>query len=1006
MVRKKGPASKSAPQTGGERAALPEPLPRPPAQPEQMEAARLSFPVVGIGASAGGLAAFEGFFSAIPDQPTGMAFVLVQHLAPDYKSILAELVGRFTCMQVLEVTDGLTVQPDCVYVIPPNRDLALLNGTLHLFEPAMPRGLRMPIDFFFRSLAQDLAEQAICVVLSGTGSDGSLGLRAVKGEGGMAMVQAPDLVQYDGMPRSALATGLVDYVLPAEAMFGQIEAYVSHAFRKRPERVVPPEPSSSGDTLKKIFVILRAQTSHDFSSYKENTIRRRMERRMALHQLEAGEDYLRLLRGNPEEVEALFRDFLIGVTSFFRDPAAFKVLKEEVLPRLFADRAPGEPLRAWVCGCSTGEEAYTLAMLIQEHMDELRACFKVQIFGTDIDRAAIETARAGIYPASIAADVPAAYLRRYFSHDPDGGTFRIRKNIRDLLIFSEQDVIKDPPFSKLDLLSCRNLLIYLNLELQKKILPLFAYALNIHGYLLLGTAETLGDYASLFTPVNRKLKVFMRREEPTGAALLPLTELLTGPGLVGSPVRRGAALANNGKLELKTFTEQALLGYYVQAAFLVNSSGDILHIVGRSGKFLEPPPGEPVMNLLAMAREGLQLELTAAFHRVVAHKQPVLLRGLTVQGEGASLMVNVGVRLAEARGNNPAELYLVVLEEVPPVTPGLDALGPVDRRIDALEQQLRSKEENLRTALEEMGTSNEELKSTNEEIQSVNEELQSTNEELETSKEELQAVNEELATVNGELQNKVQDLSRANNDMNNLLSSTGVGVLVLDPQLCVSRFTPAIANVINLIPADIGRSVAHFASNLDPYHDFFRDIQAVLETLIPREVEVMVKGGAWYLMRIRPYRTADNVIEGLVITCVEITERKRTEGELQEQELQRQAVLASGLGLGWQDCGSGPLYLAPELRRMLGLPAEGASTLEQLFSGIHPEDLARVRSQQAALLAAGGPSQIRCECRFQRTDGGFHPVLLLATLAFQDGPRGRVPQGLTLVALELGGPGV
>jgi two-component system CheB/CheR fusion protein len=490
MTRKKKPIGKqeiqalldepaSAPQAAdaAEPAALADPDARPEAPPEKR------FPIVGIGASAGGLAAFEAFFSAMPtNTESSMAFVLVQHLSPDHKSILSDLVKRYTRMQVYEVEDGMKVKPNCAYIIPPNCDMAFLNGTLQLLEPTAPRGVRLPIDFFFRSLAQDQRERAICIVLSGTGSDGTLGVRAIKGEGGMVMAQNPDSAAYDGMPRSAIATGLVDYVLPPAEMPAQLVAYVNHAFGKRSRPVSAPAPKAE-DTLKKICVLLRAQTGHDFSQYKENTIVRRVERRMALHQIERLDDYLRHLQQNQVEVEALFRDLLIGVTNFFRDPEAFATLQTQVVPRLFAGKPAGGAVRVWVCGCSTGEEAYSIAILLQEYLETLKQTFKVQIFATDVDRQAIEQARSGVFPASIAADVSPERLARFFAQDPEGGDYRIQKVIRDLLIFSEQDVIKDPPFSRLDLISCRNLLIYMRGDLQKKLIALFHYALNPQGVL-------------------------------------------------------------------------------------------------------------------------------------------------------------------------------------------------------------------------------------------------------------------------------------------------------------------------------------------------------------------------------------------------------------------------------------------------------------------------------------------------------------------------------------------
>ena len=507
-IRPPADESASAPREPVEpaKAAREQPGESPEARPQKR------FPIVGIGASAGGLGAFEAFFSAMPaDTESGMAFVLVQHLSPDHKSILSDLVKRYTRMQVYEVEDGMAIQPNCTYIIPPNRDMAILNGTLQLLEPTAPRGQRLPIDYFFRSLAEDQHERAICIVLSGTGSDGTLGVRAVKGEGGMAMVQNPDSCEYDGMPRSAIATGMVDYVLPPAEMPAQLIAYVTHAFGRRPRRASAPGLGAA-DALKKICLLLRSQTGHDFSQYKQNTIIRRVERRMALHQIDRPDDYLRFMQESTREVEALFRELLIGVTSFFRDPAAFEGLKTQIIPRLFAGKPAGGLIRVWVCGCSTGEEAYSIAILIQEHLETLKQPFKVQIFATDIDDHAIDQARNGAYPASIAADVSTERLARYFAFDPDGGVYRVHKFIRDLLVFSEQDVIKDPPFSKLDLISCRNLLIYMNGDLQKRLIPLFHYALNPGGFLFLGTSENLGEFTTLFEAVDRKSNLYLRKD--------------------------------------------------------------------------------------------------------------------------------------------------------------------------------------------------------------------------------------------------------------------------------------------------------------------------------------------------------------------------------------------------------------------------------------------------------------------------------------------------------------
>ncbi|MFA6103180.1 MAG: chemotaxis protein CheB [Victivallaceae bacterium] len=869
--------------------------------PETAANNTIGFPVVGIGASAGGLAAFEAFFSGMPaDIDPDMAFVLVQHLAPDHKSILADIIRRYTRMQVFEVEDGMRVRPNCAYIIPPNRDMAFLNGTLQLLEPSAPRGQRLPIDFFFRSLAQDQHERAICIVLSGTGSDGTLGVRAIKGEGGMVMVQNPCSTEYDGMPRSAINTGLVDFELPPAEMPSQLIAYVAHAFGKAPMNSKVHEPRAE-NALKKIFILMRAQTGHDFSQYKPSTILRRIERRMAVHQIEAVDGYVKYLQQTPAEVEALFRDLLIGVTNFFRDPEAFKALEEQVIPKLFAGKSAGSIIRVWSPGCSTGEEPYSIAILLQERLETMKQSFKVQVFATDIDSRAIATARAGLYPSSIAADISPERLKRFFAAEPDGSAYRIHKGIRDMLVFSEQDVIKDPPFSKLDLISCRNLMIYMGADLQKKLIPLFHYALNPGGMLFLGTSETAGEFNDLFITLDRKSKLYQRKDDFHGAQRAALSRFLPPMKAMNTaPPLTAGKTASPAKLPLRELTEHALLQQVVQAGALVNDHGDILYLHGRTGMYLEPAPGEAgINNILKMAREGLRRELTTALHKAAGIKEIVYCPGLRVKTNGHFTTVNLTVRPVATGPNATPEtpLFLVILEEAleqtrqialhaVTETGGSETSKPAgnstDKRIAALKQELLAKEEYLQTANEELETSNEELKSSNEEMQSVNEELQSTNEELETSKEELQSVNEELATVNTELQTKVNDLSRTNNDMNNLLAGTGIGTVFVDHQLRIQRFTPAVTRIINLILSDVGRPVRHIVSNLVGYDSLAADAQAVLDTLISKEVEVQTTEGKWYKMHIQPYRTLDNVIEGAVITFFDITEIVQTRDALQK----------------------------------------------------------------------------------------------------------------------------
>ena len=861
------------------------------------------FPIVGIGASAGGLAAFEAFFSTGTLFNSNMAFVLVQHLAPDHTSILADLIRRYTRMTVFEVEDGMVVQPNCVYIIPPNRDMAFINGTLQLLEPAMPRGQRLPIDFFFRSLAHDQHERAIGVVLSGTGSDGTAGIRAIKGEGGLVVAQKPESTEYDGMPCNAIATGLVDFELLPKEMPAKIMAYAAQAFDKA-YRMVTATESLPDTAMKKIFVLLRAQTGHDFSHYKPSTVNRRIERRMAVNQIELIDGYVKYLQQNPAEVTALFRDLLIGVTSFFRDPEAFQLLEEKVLPKIFANKGEDAAIRVWSSGCSTGEEAYSLAMLLAEGMEARKKHFPIQIFATDIDSQAIATARAGIYPASIVTNISPQRLARFFTLEPGGHTYRIHKGIRDMVVFSEQDVVKDPPFSKLDLISCRNVMIYMGAVLQKKLIPLFHYALNPGGTLFLGTSETTGDFTSLFSALDSKHKIYQRKENFSGLRRATIDYFVPLLPAVDSilPTRVDNKQSIPKKMPLRELTEQALLQQVIAAGALINRQGDILYLHGRTGMFLEPAPGAAgVNNILKMAREGLKNELTMALHKAAGIKETVCHPGLRVKTNGHFTTVNLTVRpVTTGAGASPeSPLFLVILEEASASAEatagqaGPGAEGPdTDARIVALQQELRAKEEYLQSTQEEMQSSNEELKSSNEELQSVNEEMQSTNEELETSEEELQSVNEELSTVNTKLQIKMLDLMRADNDMNNLLSGTGIATVFVDHQLRILRFTPTANEIINLIPADAGRPVAHIVSNLVGYDRLVADAKAVLDTLIPKEVEVQTTAGKWYTLRILPYRTIANVIEGAVMTFVEITEVVRTREELKKaNELLRLAVV-------------------------------------------------------------------------------------------------------------------
>jgi len=914
MKKKNSSTVKDSPATGKDNRKKEKVLKETQSIPtaEKSDSTPEGFPVVGIGASAGGLKAFEAFFSGMPaDTDPDMAFVLVQHLAPDHKSILTELIRRYTRMKVFEVEDGMEVKPNCAYIIPPKRDMAFVNGTLQLMEPSSQRGLRLPIDFFFRSLAQDQHERAICIVLSGTGSDGTLGVRAIKGEGGMAMVQTPESTEYDGMPVSALGTGLVDFELPPAEMPAQLIAYASHAFGIT-KQGTSAHPSTIANAFKKIFVLLRIQTGHDFSLYKPSTIRRRIERRMAVHLIETVEGYVKYLQENKPEVEALFRDILIGVTNFFRDPEVFAALEETIIPKLFAGKAAESAIRVWVPGCSTGEEAYSIAILLQEYMDTLRRSYKVQIFATDIDSRAIAIARAGYYPSSIAADITPERLTRFFKAEPDNRMHRINKNIRDMLVFSEQDLVKDPPFSKLDLLSCRNLMIYMGSELQKKLIPLFHYTLSPGGFLLLGTSESIGEYIDLFNTLDRKMKLYqakadyhVKQRTALGKFMPPISGIRATAE--AHPVLKTASVA---KLPLRELTEQTLLQKVTPCSALVNSRGDILYLHGRTGLYLEPSPGETgINNILKMAREGLRENLTIALRKAVSANEVVNCPAMRVKTNGDFTTINLSVLpvVQDPAAPSGSPLYLVIFNEISDSgsepDQGADTQNAAgtqeplsnnsEIRIAALMKELQAKEEYLHTTNEELETTNEELKSSNEEMQSVNEELQSTNEELETSKEELQSVNEELSTVNSELQTKVTDLSRINNDMNNLIAGTGIATVFVDYHQRILRYTPAATQIINLILSDVGRPIGHIVSNLLGYNNLSRDIQIVLETLIPKELDVQGKDDSWYTMRIIPYRTADNVIEGAVISFVNITDSKKIEDDLIKSETRYRLLFES-----------------------------------------------------------------------------------------------------------------
>lgn len=835
---------------------------------------RTTLPIVGIGASAGGLEAFEAFFNAMPVD-TGMAFILVSHLDPTHISILPELIQKHTKMTVLQIENGMRVEPNTVYIVPPNQELSILNGTLQLMEISRPRASRkLPIDSFFSALSMDQGPNAVGIILSGTGSDGTLGIKAIKSEAGMVMVQVPQSAKYDGMPKSAIATGLADYILPPPEMPKKLIKYLQHTVNKT-AAVLLNDKERMPDTLQKIYILLRTRIGHDFSLYKKNTILRRIERRMHLHQIDEVKEYIAFLQKSEVELDILFKELLIGVTSFFRDAKAFETLREKILPELFKGKPDGSTLRVWVAGCSTGEEVYSVAILLQEVMEEQGRSVNLQIFGTDIDEDAVNAARAGIYPAGIAGDVSEERLKRWFIKEDN--YYRIKKSIREMVVFALQSIVKDPPFTKLDLLCCRNLLIYLGPELQKRLISIFHYSLKPAGILFLGSSESIGLAEESFTTLDKKWKIY--RRGPSAAATRQGMVFPRGPSRQANAGQEQSETIR--KLEERSglqLVETILKQVDAPPCVIIDEASNILYLHGRTGRFLEPVVGKISVNILEMARPGLKNELATAIRKAATERMECVREGVSIEQGDEHISIDLTVKPvtepSALRG-----LMIVFFKEIIPAAKKKSATSQRGIRqknstVEMLEQKLRHTRENLQTTIEELETSNEELQSTNEE-------LQSANEELETSKEELQSLNEEAATVNAELQSRIDELSMTNDDMKNLLDSTRIATIFLDLDLCVRRFTPKVVEFIPLNVNDLGRPIKHFATDLIDI-DLAKDADAILQELGMKEKEVRSKDGSFFRMRMRPYRTVNNVIDGVVITFEDITALKQTQAKLHD----------------------------------------------------------------------------------------------------------------------------
>lgn len=892
-----------------------------------------SFYIVGIGASAGGLEALESFFDNMP-LSTDYAFVVVQHLSPDYKSLMPELLHRHTEFKILQAEDGMQVKPGHIYLNMPKKNLIIFNGTL-FFAP-QEEGLNLPIDIFLRSLAEDQGEKAVGVILSGTGTDGTRGIRAIKETGGMVMVQDEESAQFDGMPRSAVGTGIVDYVLSPERMPLELQNYThgryTLAFRDKQQVL------DSDDAVAKILGMIRTTTSIDFSFYKPNTILRRIERRMGINQIETAEEYIRFLEESPNEVQTLFREILIGVTKFFREPDAFEVLKQKILPVIFQDRKRGDPVRVWAAGCSTGEEAYSLAIILEEYCEENGVHCDIKIFATDIDKNALDFASYGIYPESIVADISMERLARYFHKK--GESYQVKPQIREKVIFAFHNILKDPPFARTDLISCRNLLIYLQTPMQKRVLSNFKFSLKSHGFLFLGSSETVGDASSAFSSVDVKWRLLQyqgsRERLDTVETIATASDALRRMELqrpsLGMPEPRASKLGDS--------VLEDVISACMPPAALVDEERSVLHIFGDVSHVLHLPRGRMNTDITQMAVKDLSIPLATGLQRAMKNFAKVEYRNVVIRDKDGKeeSSLDLSIRPVGEGGEHPR--FIVIFRTRGPeeaVDDGevvdYNVQEHVQKRIEDLEQELQTTKENLQATVEEVETSNEELQATNEELLAANEELQSTNEEL-------QSVNEELLTVNAEYQKKIGELTELNDDMDNLMASTDIGTLFIDVDLCVRKFTQPSAKVFHLIKSDLGRPIAHISNEFANYDSFQKDVEEVLRRSKAKEVEATVRDGLWYLVRILPYRTGGKVVTGVVVTLIDITEQHEAKGQIINHNEELTKLLETSPAATIMVTAEGDIrFVNSEAEQMIGLERSELTGMSFFDAGLRMTDV-------------------------------------------------------------------
>lgn len=922
---------------------------------------------VGIGASAGGLEAIEAFFKKM-SHDSGLAFVVVQHLSPDYKSLMAELLSKHTRMPVLRSEDGMQVQANHIYLIPPKKNLTIFHGKLLLndqeFDRGANNGINLPIDIFLRSLAEDMGEKAIAIILSGTGSDGTRGIRSIKEQGGMIMVQSEESAKFDGMPKSAITTGLADFILPPDEMPEQLLSFVKHPYATKTNRSTALTTDEDG--LTRIFALLREKSKLDFTFYKPSTVIRRIERRMTVNQVQDLRDYVHLLERFPAEVSTLYREMLIGVTSFFRDKEAWEFLSNEVLPALFEKQGNRE-LRFWVAACSTGEEAYTLAMISREVMERMGKAADIKIFATDVDRDAVQRAGTGIYPESIVADLTPHLLGKYFQRKDDN--FHISRSIREMVVFAPHNLLKDPPFTNIDFISCRNMLIYLQPVLQKKSLDLFSFSLNQEGILLLGSSETIGDATDVYDSIHQKWR-FYRAKGKRRLTETHEIHLFSGNSgqLLPQRTARGSGLRISDEERLLTRLLNGLSGTYIPLALVINEHMELLHVLGESDGFLQMPSGRVQNDITRLIIRDLTIPIATGLQKVFKTNEEIAYKNIHVKGRTDTKLINLRIRpLPGKKGYEPLAVILIEPIEVKPSESGTGEIYDLDReaeqRIHDLEAELQFTRENLQATVEELETSNEELQATNEELLASNEELQSTNEEL-------QSVNEELYTVNAEFQTKFSELSQLNNDLDNLIASTEIATLFLDEELRVRRYTPALTNLYRILDSDIGRSLSDLSHQLVDV-----DLLALAKQVqIQRSSvyrEVFTHDKRWYLLDAHPYSLGRELTRSVVINLVEVSQLKHVQEELaRNQERISLAQHAARIATWDWDIINGTLVWSDNIEQLLGMPSGSFnSTYEAFLDLVYPED--RKLFQQAVAACIEGCANFDIEHRIVCPDGSI-----------------------------------